>query len=455
METPVSEAKDADVEVVTAGDSGLRLYGMEKTVAESPRFSNGGSWRVSGPETVGMFSAAGYVFGRDLHRALDVPVGLIDVSHVEAPVIGWIREATLRDTAGLREKPGEWKEYASTYMERVAAWEKALNDWMEERNLGPRLRDEGIEKVASEWHRAVLNDYEWDSVELPSTFEKAFGKMDGAVWFRRRISLPQAMRGDELTLSLGTVSDDVRVWVDGVRMGEKEEAKDAFRRYTIPGRLTRDGEVTVAVRVFDRGGEGGFTGSAKEMLLVGTSSAVRLAGSWRARVERKLDAATGEWDPARYPDAPRRPPAPNSAYRPSGVAHGMLAPVAPFAVRGVVWLQGDSDTHGESGVYGERLRVMIRDWRRWWDSKAVWFGVVQLPGGMDVDGASEDSARAQVREGQREVADTVDKVGLIPTPGVGDTPEIRPEDRHEVGRRMARWALTEVYGVLGGGEDRF
>lgn len=453
MSWAVNRGKDADLEVLMATHPEIRLYQVNRVTSLSPRFSDDATWQKATPDTVAGFSAVGYYFGRDLHQVLKVPVGLVNASWGGTPAIAWTRNEALPNHPLLMEEAAKWEGYVDTYDERLADWEEELKQWLKEKNLSLYVEDPGITEEASTWHQTALNDFRWTRVELPATIEQTHGEMDGAVWYRRRVDLPVMMRGKDLTLALGTIADFDKTWVNGVLVGESGENMERphmlERRYTIPARLTRTGEITIAIRVFDRLAEGGFTGDPRSMVVIGESSVVRLAGpGWVTRVESRLESAVGEWQLRQFPDAPKRPPAPDSPHRPASLANGMLAPVAPYAFRGAIWYQGEYDANWEPQTYDERLQVMVEDWREWWGNPRMHFGVVQLASFLPARTEPSDDPWPNFREAQRNFVETVPYSGLAVTIDLGEANDIHPRNKQEVGRRLARWALTDVYDRL-------
>ncbi len=183
--------------------------------------------------------------------------------------------------------------------------------------------------------------------------------------------------------------------------------------------------------------------------MVGTTSAVRLAGrGWVYQVEHELESSFNEALLREYPDSPPKPPRPDSPHRPASLANGMLAPVAPFAIRGAVWYQGETDTHWEPEHYDERLRVMVDDWRAWWENEDLNFGVVQLANFMRTKEEPSDDNWPKLRESQRQLVRSLPNSGLVVTIDLGEMNDIHPLNKQDVGRRLARWALTDVYGIL-------
>lgn len=164
---------------------------------------------------------------------------------------------------------------------------------------------------------------------------------------------------------------------------------------------------------------------------------------WRKSKGMPPDAKVDHWT---HRDAPK-PPAydPNGSKRPGNLANGMLATVAPFAIRGAIWYQGENDTKWVPERYHERLRLMVEDWRVWWKNPSLAFGVVQLAGHTQPVEGPSDSPWARLRESQRQFVLNDPHAGLAVAIDVGEANDIHPLDKETVGQRLARWALADVY----------
>jgi sialate O-acetylesterase len=90
MRWPVRNANDAESEIKAANYPELRLFSVKRDAASLPLEDLTGEWLVCTPETVAGFSASGYYFGRDLHQALQQPIGLILSATGGTPVQAWI-----------------------------------------------------------------------------------------------------------------------------------------------------------------------------------------------------------------------------------------------------------------------------------------------------------------------------------------------------------------------------
>jgi len=128
-----------------------------------------------------------------------------------------------------------------------------------------------------------------------------------------------------------------------------------------------------------------------------------------------------------------------------GLYNAKIFPLAPYAVRGIVWYQGEANTGGRKAFhYKDQLIVLVQEWRRLWGYEVpfVW---VQLPNFR----AQRDQGWMQVREAMRVAQQELSGCGMVVTLDAGDPDDIHPKNKQEVGRRLACWALNTVYGGEG------
>ena len=160
---------------------------------------------------------------------------------------------------------------------------------------------------------------------------------------------------------------------------------------------------------------------------------------WRAEADKARSAGARPSPSPPVPDALRE-------YRvASSIYNGMIEPLIPFLIRGAFWYQGESNEE-RAEQYGILLPVMIRAWRERWGEGDFPFGIVQLPNYRDPKPEPADEAWSHVREAQRRTALATRNAGLVVTIDIGEAHDIHPKNKLDVGRRMARWALAEVYG---------
>lgn len=129
----------------------------------------------------------------------------------------------------------------------------------------------------------------------------------------------------------------------------------------------------------------------------------------------------------------------------SSIYDGMIEPLIPFPIRGAIWYQGESN-EARAEQYNLLLQTMIRAWRERWNQGDFPFGIVQLPNYRQPKPEPEESAWSFIREAQRRTALYTAHAGLIVTIDIGEASDIHPKNKLDVGKRMAVWALKDVYG---------
>lgn len=420
MEWRVSQSNDAEAEIATADYPQIRLFTVEKATSAAPVESVRGQWQPATPQTVGNFSAVAYFFGRKLHEETGVPIGLISSNWGGTPVEAWIPEAALID-AGFEEA-------VQVRDERIAS---GAFDSPESQ----RLEDTGNTKAG--WARPEMSTRGWATLPVPGPFLMEEIDFDGAVWFRRDVTVPPALAGQPMTLRLGAIDDADITYFNGVEIGRTDDWS-AERVYEVPAELVKPGRNVIAVRVFDIASIGGFTAEPRALKLVPTEgAAIPLAGEWNVAVEQIV---------ARNPDDLRRLQSAPPQNTPTMLYNAMIAPMSPYAARGFIWYQGESNA-GNPQPYAALLRAMIEAWRDDFagpDEQP--FYIVQL---ANFQQRSSDPAVndgwAQLREAQRQVATDANN-GLATAIDIGEAGDIHPRNKQDVGQRLALLALRDVYG---------
>jgi sialate O-acetylesterase len=130
---------------------------------------------------------------------------------------------------------------------------------------------------------------------------------------------------------------------------------------------------------------------------------------------------------------------------PSVLYQGMLEPVAPLAISGVIWYQGEANAD-RAYQYRTLLPAMIGDWRKLFGQGDLPFYIVSLPAFMQHQNQPSESSWAELREAQALTAGKVRNSALAVTIDTGDPDNIHPADKKIVGDRLAFCALARHYG---------
>ena len=134
----------------------------------------------------------------------------------------------------------------------------------------------------------------------------------------------------------------------------------------------------------------------------------------------------------------------NANHAPSMLHTGMIAPITPIRFRGVIWYQGESNarTAVMAGIYKAQMHALLADWRRDFGQPDLPFAQVMLAG----FNAKGFSGWCEVRQAQLETFMEDSHGGLATAHDIGSPNNIHPTNKLDVGRRLADWALCQVYG---------
>ena len=184
----------------------------------------------------------------------------------------------------------------------------------------------------------------------------------------------------------------------------------------------------------------------------------RTVDSWNPTTEigqeayRQYLAKLKEWIPTAEaavaakqmpPSAPKPPgPGPNN-WEPTLLFNGMIAPVIPYAIRGALWYQGESN--GDEGLtYLHKMKALIGGWRQLWGEGDFPFYYVQLAPWQrsDPDKPAGGDGWARLREAQLQAL-AIPNTGMAVTIDIGEAENIHPRDKQDVGKRLALWALAQ------------
>ena len=433
MEMPLvstwAKVDNFEQEVAEANFSNLRLFSAKRAKSTRPLADvESAGWKVCDPASVKDFSATAYFFGRHLQQKLGVAVGLIQSAWGGTVVEAWTSGASLKtmpDISGFVRALETTKRDSifdpNIFEAKLAEWYAALE-----------TKDASAQGQRG-WSSLEYDDFAWSSMTLPQKWEFAgLPSFDGLLWYRKTIDMPAAFAGQALTLELGPIDDYDWTFFNGVQIGATP-SYNAPRRYRVPAELVRPGKNLLAIRVLDTGGDGGLYGRPEQLKLQKDSTTtLSLAGEWRYKAGLTLQ------------ELPLPPSAPTSPNRPTVLYNAMIAPLVPYALRGAIWYQGESNA-GRAYQYRELFPLMIKDWRKQWQQGDFPFLFVQLANFRAVNAEPVADDWAELREAQTMTL-ALPNTGMAVTIDIGDANDIHPGNKQEVGNRLALNARALVYG---------
>jgi len=126
MQMSVKSSANAEQEIAAADYPNIRLFTVERKVAEQPQSDCAGSWILCSPQTVPGFSAVAYYFGRELHEELDVPIGLIHTSWGGTPAEAWTRRGMLKEESDFAPILERYDDAVAKYPQAKKEYEQKL-----------------------------------------------------------------------------------------------------------------------------------------------------------------------------------------------------------------------------------------------------------------------------------------------------------------------------------------
>jgi sialate O-acetylesterase len=425
MELGIGLVNDAAEEIKEANHPEIRLFLVNHKVSYSPAKVPDGTWKICSPETInqggwGGFSAVAYFFGRRLQQDIHVPVGLIEDCVGGSLVESWMGPKTLRKLGGNDEKLDAIERLG---VKGSPPYGSFLMHWLDEYDVG----------ISNHWASPVVDDSDWKAVHVPGAFQElGLADVPCVCWFRKEIVLPDPLPAGSASIHLGWVEKMETTYINGHQVGISSWA-DHNRDYDISAGLLKPGTNLVTLRIFKWKSKESFLSKPDLLRLEVGSTAIPLAGEWSAKLS--FNAQPPHPMPLDYENYPTMP---------AVLFLGMIQPVAPLAIKGVIWYQGEANfTHAYQ--YRTLLPAMIDNWRDQFDQSDLPFYIVGLPAFMQRHSVPGTDGWAELREAQALTAKDVRNCGLATTVDTGDADDIHPKNKVPVGDRLAYCALSQTY----------
>ncbi len=446
---PQNPIRNSAEEIKAANYPNIRLFTVARAVSAKPEFNCVGTWTECNHETAAKFSAVGYFFGRKLYEELHVPIGLIFSTWGGTEIQPWI-------AGNFLSRMPEYKPVVEK-IDSLRGEVDQLNDWIRSHPVidvaarDPLHRYDSLDFNDSACSEKNYNDSAWKIMKLPTYWEAtSVGQFDGTVWFRKTIEIPQSWVDSTLVLDLGPIDDMDETWVNGVKVGGLLGGGywATPRVYDVQGSIVKDTSLTIAVRVIDTGGGGGIWGGGSKFQIhprADSTDSVALSGDWKylpvaefASNKFYVYGANGEpFDSRPQVNLSIGPNTPTMLF------NGMIAPIIPYHIKGVIWYQGESNSDHPEDYNGYQILfpLMIKNWRADWKEGNFPFYFVQIAPWT----YGEKSKSYVVRDAQRRTL-SVSNTGMAVTLDIASLTTIHPPDKQDVGLRLALWALDKNYG---------
>ncbi len=382
-----------------------------------------GVWKTATQENILEFSVVAYFFALEIYKTQNVPIGIINASVGGSPIETWISEN------GLKEFP----QFSTTIEQnKDTAYVKEVNlnaNRVKAELAKKQPKDQGFVEDPK-WFEPNYSTSNWNTMLIPGYWEdQGISDLDGVVWFRKDINISENQIGQGALVKLGRIVDADELYVNGIKVGNTTYQYPQ-RRYTIPKGVLKSGKNTLAIRVVNENGKGGFVSDKPYYMVLG-SDTIDLKGSWQYKVGsayKKFNIDPGEI---------------SLRHQPTGFFNGMIAPLTDYRLKGLIWYQGESNA-GRPHEYESLQKALIEDWRTQWQ-KELPFLFVQLPNFMEVNYQPSESNWAQLRQAQLNTLN-VPNTAMVVSIELGEWNDIHPGNKKPIGDRLALAARNLIYG---------
>ena len=431
---------NADEEIAKSSNSKIRMFTVEKQISINPLGDIKGSWKVSSPEETKNFSASAYFFAKELFKKLQVPIGIINSSWGGTPAESWTSKKTI-DTFN------EFKSVTQS-INTSDLFKNELKWFSQFKAIGIPTTDEqwiNLNLLDNLIVEKSYNDSDWEEIQLPGRYDNQIngGEFNGAVWFRKNIVIDNL--DSDYILTIGAVDDMDETYVNGHKIGGLIGMGfwNKKREFKIPKSILKKGNNTIAVRAIDAEGVGEIIGP---MTLSNNNIKVSLNGNWKYKLIAEIYNNKFYLYGINNIDFNSRIKTIklNSGV-PTVLYNGMINPLVPYTIKGVIWYQGESNV-GRADQYENLFPAMIRDWREKWNYDFPFYYVQIAPYQYNINKDSSLDQSQELREAQRNSLKTKN-TGMVVTMDIGNFNNIHPSNKQDIGSRLARLALSNNYSI--------
>lgn len=415
MELPIKRVLDVSSEEVKSTHEPLiRQYLIPASFnfKEANEFMAQSSWQKAIEEDIYNFSALGLFFAKEIKETQNVPIGLIMTAVGGSKIESWMNPDTLKSFGDYEREIKDFKdiEYFNQY---ISNQQSKANEWLME---------------VSNKEEIDTNHYKnWDTCTLPALLsDLGIEEFQGSIYFMKEIFIDQEAKLEDALLYMGTIIDSDQIYINNVLVG-RTEYRYPPRKYDIPKGVLKPGLNTIMARIVINHGNGGMI-KGRPYYLEFNDTRLSLEGDWYYKIGYR---ATSSIPPVLFP-----PLLPICFY------HTVVVPLSSISLKAMLWYQGESNT-GYPIEYSEKFAAMVHDIRKLFGYE---FPVltVQLTNYREPLSKVEDTGWAMIREQQRRGLD-LNQVGMAVTFDIGEWNDLHPQNKKEIGVRLARVARKLIY----------
>lgn len=406
METPIERLLEKYPEINVSNNHMIRYFKVptQNTIlAKQDNIPNGSKWFSGVASEAINWTALAYFYAHEAYNHTKVPQGMLVSSLGGSAIESWISQEN------LKEFPALTLDFES--LDSIKYYE----------------RDQGM----PQWIANDYNDQSWSIAKIPGTWREQGIRNRGVVYYRKSVHIAADKAGRNGKIYLGTLTDSDSVFINGKFVGSTGYQYPP-RKYNIPSGLLKSGENTVVVRLRSNGGNGEFVAD-KEYKIQVDDFIADLKGEWKYKVAIDLNEASQ-----------LRSKVTNMRTAGSGLFNGMIYPLKDYAVKGVIWYQGESNA-GNAQSYERFMELLVSNWRNLHNNAQLPFMFVQLPNFMQVRDQPTDSGWARIRDAQFKISKRIPNTFLAVTYDTGEWNDIHPFNKKDIAKRLFLGARDIIF----------
>ena len=391
------------------------------------------NWKPLNKQNAWLFSAVGTFLGKRMLEKTGVAQGIIVNSWGGTPIEAWISADSL-----MRDYPLQVEKTRLYQNDEMVKLQQQFNQQADQR--WRQLLDAADPGIAGRFTALDYDDRAWKTVDqYQNEWAKQHGRgIVGSIWLRQHVHIDKAHAGKPARLLLGTLFDADFTYVNGKEVG-RTYYQYPPRRYDIPEGLLREGDNVITVRFVNKYGTVHFIEDKPYLLAFGDDrfsqnpmpkDVIPLSTRW-------LHHAGAEMPACPSGDVSLQ----NMA---TTLYNAVLYPLAPYALSGIVWYQGESNS-GNPAPYADLLRKLMGNWRALWKEPTLPFCIVQLAKYMYPTDAGYKNW-LKLRDQQRLVAEGDRYAEAADIFDLGEENDIHPLRKKEVAERVGLCFDKLVFG---------
>lgn len=401
----------------------IRHFKVNHAVSLEPlEHLDAGNWQVCNAETAQHFSAVGYFFARDLVDQYQVPIGLVNSSWGGSQVESWISGTGM-------EQSDLFKDYAANFPQSWAEVDARSLSKIKKYLFGSDRPNPDAEEEAA-YMRPDFDVSGWKTVSPTTAWDWqhiwAF-RGSGYMVFDFELS-KQALTSDAV-LHLGHGDLPAEVYINGRRIWAGRNIGGVESAVPVSALKSGKNRLIFKQKLADSQGwvEMGLRDKPEKSFLETVAGNIALGGSWRVMPSFS--------EPMYFVHS--------SNNIGTAIFNAMIHPIVRFPIKGVIWYQGESNAI-RAHEYRQSFPLLIQDWRRLWGADFP-FLFVQLANWDTGNHAPQAGSEwAELREAQM-LTLQLPKTGMAVAIDIGESGDIHPKNKLDVGKRLAREAKRVAY----------